>query len=96
MWSLHSSCVSGQNCDHSSAVFDGEGDVVLYRGCGYEVSGMNTQGIPMVPQKLNYFFSYPGVINNTANIVDISVLGSKGLKKQGNNPSLASPKGGST
>ena len=45
--SLHNDCVPGQNCDHSSAVFDGEGDVVLYRGCGYKVSGMNTYGIPM-------------------------------------------------
>ena len=40
--------IPGQNCDHASAVFDGEGDVVLYSGCGYKVSGMNTQGIPTV------------------------------------------------
>ena len=37
----------GDDTDHTSAVFDGEGDVVLYRGCGYKVSGMNTYGIPM-------------------------------------------------
>ena len=45
-------------------MFDGEGDVVLYRGYGYKVSGMNTHGIPMVLQKPNYFFPYPAVILN--------------------------------
>ena len=37
----------GDDTDHTSAVFDGERDVVLYRGCGYKVSGMNTHYIPM-------------------------------------------------
>ena len=55
----------GDDTDHSSAVFDGEGDVVLYCGCRYKVSGMNTQGIPMVLQKPDYFFSHPAVIINT-------------------------------
>ena len=63
--SLYHICVPGQNRDHLSAVFDGEGDVVLYRGCGYKISGMNTQGIPMILQKLDYFFSHPAVIINT-------------------------------
>ena len=55
----------GDDTDHSSAVFDGEGDVVLYRGCRYKVSGMNTQGITMVLQKPDNFFSHPAVVNNT-------------------------------
>ena len=56
----------GDDTDHTSAVFDRERDVMLNRGCGYEVSGMNTQGVTTVLKKPNYFFSYPTMINNTA------------------------------
>ena len=55
----------GNETDHASAVFDREGDVVLYGGCGYKVSCMNTQGIPMVLQKLYDFLSYPSMVFNT-------------------------------
>ena len=80
--SLHNDCVPGQNCDHSSAVFDGEGDVVLYRGCGYKVSGMNTQGIPVILKKPDNFFPYPSVINNTTNNLNVSVTVRKVLTGQ--------------
>ena len=66
-------------------MFDGEGDVVLYCGGGYKVSGVNTQGIPMVLEKPDYFYSHPSMINNTANIVKISVR--KDLRGQDNNSS---------
>ena len=38
---------------------------MLYRGCGYKVSGMNAQGVATVLQKPDNFFSHPAVVNNT-------------------------------